>query len=96
MVVRLLWVERSRSGEELGRREETLQGESEKNPTRNYVGRLIARYHPELTSAGKVHLIDCEEPGYRWYVRSAQFGSNSWITTYAEPLSLDGSSKGDA
>ena len=84
--VRLIWVERDRRGTELAKRETTLAGESAKTPTRNYVARLIARHHPELVSVDRVHLIDSDEPGYRWYVRSTELDSNRWQTVYATPL----------
>jgi hypothetical protein len=84
--VRLIWIQEDRRGNELARREELLQGESTKTPTRNYVARLIARHHPELASAGGVHLMDSSETGHRWYVRSNQLGSNCWETAYADPL----------
>jgi hypothetical protein len=84
--VRLIWVERDCRGTELGKRETTLAGESKKTPTRNYVARLIARHHPELVSVDRVHLIDSDEPGRRWYVRSKELDSNRWLTVYATPL----------
>jgi hypothetical protein len=86
MKVRLLWIERDLRGTELVRREETLTDESGKRPTRNYVGRLVARHHSELASLGKVSLIQSDKPGYRWYVRSTPLGPNCWVTVYAEPL----------
>lgn len=86
MRVRLTWIERDFRGVELTRREETLSGESTKTPTRNYAAKLIARYHPELMSAGRVHLINAEDTGFRWYITSVQLDSNRWVTAYAEPL----------
>ena len=86
MRVRLTWVERDRRGKELASRESTLVGESKKTPTRNYVARLIARHHPELMSVDRVHLVDSDEPGRRWYVRSTKLNSNRWQTVYASPL----------
>ena len=86
MKVRLLWVQRDFRGNELNRREEILQGESTKSPTRNYVARLIARHHPELVSVDRVHLLDAHETDCKWYVRSYRVNSNCWETAYAEPL----------
>ncbi len=85
MLVKLLWVERNFRGEELASREETLRGESLKTPTRNHIVKLIRRYHPELASVDRVHLIDSDQPGYRWYIRSIQMDKNRWVTIYAEP-----------
>jgi hypothetical protein len=85
MIVRLIRVERDFRGNVLSKSEEHLRGDREKNPTRNYVGRLIARFHPELMSVDKVHLIDSSETEYRWYVISFQTGSNCWVTFYADP-----------
>jgi hypothetical protein len=84
--VRLIWVERDRRGTELAKRETTLTGESKKTPTRNYVAKLIARHHPELVSVDRVHLIDSDKPGCRWYVRSTELDPNRWQTVYASPL----------
>lgn len=86
MLVKLLWIERDFRGQELSRRQETLKGESFKTPTRNQISRLIRRCHPELSSVDHVHLIDSDQDGYRWYVRSIQLHKNRWVTIYAEPI----------
>jgi hypothetical protein len=89
MIVRLVCLERDFRGNVLSKREEYLHGDSEKNPTKNYVGRLIARFHPELVSVDKVHLLDSSETEYRWYVNSFKTGSNCWVTFYADPCEED-------
>ena len=86
MTVRLTWVERDRRGTELARRDAVLHGESEKNATRKYVGKLIDRHHPELMSVDTVHLNDSYEEGFRWYVKSYEAAPNRWVTVYADPI----------
>jgi hypothetical protein len=86
MRVKLVWVERDFRGTELSRREEILNGESAKTPTRNQVARLIARHHPELQFAGRVMLLDASEEDYKWHVRANKMGSNCWSYVYADPI----------
>jgi hypothetical protein len=85
MIVRLIRIERDFRGRVLSKSEECLRGDSEKNPSKNKAGRLIARFHPELVTVDKVHLIDSSETEFRWYVKSFQTGSNCWVTYYADP-----------
>lgn len=86
MKVRLVWIETNFRNEELSRREELLEGESQKKPTGNSVVRLIARYHPELRSVDRVHLLESHRPDLRWYIRSNQLSPNCWESIYAEPV----------
>lgn len=86
MRVKLVLIERDFRGKELLKREEILCGDSVKNPTRNYVARLIARHHPELRFAGKIFLINASEEGHKWYVKAIQLDPNRWLYAYADPL----------
>jgi len=87
MTIRLTWVERDVRGNEIASREELTHSESAKTPTRNQVAKLVARFHPELASAARVHLLDSSESGRKWYIKSTQLSSNRWVTVYADPLS---------
>jgi len=86
MRVKLTFIERDVRGADLSSREEILHGESEKNPTRNHVARLIAAHHPELKSVTRVMLISATETGHKWYVKASQVTSNRWLYVYADPL----------
>src|SRR5215469_6806794 len=85
MRVKLVWSEQDLRGNHLSKREELLEGESERNFTRNHVARLIARHHPELQSGGSIMLDALEEP-YKWYVKAIKQESNRWVYVYAEPV----------
>jgi hypothetical protein len=87
MRVRLVWIDRNFRREDISRREEILDGESVKNPNRAHISKLIARHYPNLTMAGGlVWLIDSDQPGFRWHVKSWQKDKNVWTEVYAEPL----------
>jgi hypothetical protein len=86
MKVRLVWIESNFRGEELNRREEVLDGESEKSPTGNHIARLIARRHPELRSVNRVYLMKSHRPDLRWRVRETKLAPNRWVTVYADPV----------
>ena len=85
MRVKLIFVERDLRGKDLSTREEVLQGESAKSPTRNYVAKLIARYHPELRRAGSMWLLNASETRYKWFVGTEKLGPNKWLSVYANP-----------
>ena len=86
MRVKIIFVETDSRGNDLTTREEILEGESTKTPTRNHVAKLIARHHPELLHAGGVWLLNSSETNYKWYVRTDRLGPNKWLNVYADPL----------
>jgi hypothetical protein len=89
MKVRLVWIETNFRNEELSRREEILESESQKTPTRHYVSRLIARVHPELRTVDRVFLAESFRDDLRWrvgLVGGTQLGPNRWLQVYADPV----------
>ena len=87
MKVRLVWIESDRRGTELSRREEILQGESDKAANGESARRLIVHYYPELVPLYAKGLIrNPSRTNWRWLVRMTRLGPNRWLTVYADPV----------
>lgn len=82
MRLKLTFVEANRRNEQKILREEVLEGESDKQITKDRAKRLIQRFHPEF----RVMMITASEFRADWLVHCEEVGSNAWLYVYASKL----------